>query len=66
VKVEGEAWFYCKTDATRDRKIPLQIDTAARQVILKKELVKATTYELKLNWQAADQKYYIEQSIHVD
>lgn len=66
VKVEGEAWFYCKTDAVRDRKIPLQVDTAARQVILKKALVKETTYELKLNWQAADQKYYIEQPIHVN
>lgn len=66
VKVEGEAWFYCKTDAIRDRKITLQVDTAGRQVILKKQLVKGTAYELKLNWQVAEQKYYTEQPINLN
>jgi len=66
VKVEGEAWFYCKTDAERDRKIALAVDTSGKQLILKKQLTKGTTYELKLNWQAGDQKYYTEQIVNVN
>jgi hypothetical protein len=66
VKVEGEAWFYCKTDAERDRKIALAVDTSGKQLILKKQLAKGTTYELKLNWQAGDQKYYTEQIVNVN
>lgn len=66
VKVEGEAWFYCKTDAERDRKIALAVDTSGKQLILKKQLIKGTTYELKLNWQAGDQKYYTEQIVNVN
>jgi len=66
VKVEGEAWFYCKTDAVRDRKIALAVDTSGKQLILKNQLAKGTTYELKLNWQAGDQKYYTEQIVNVN
>lgn len=66
VKVEGEAWFYCKTDAERDRKIALAVDTSGKQLILKSQLTKGTTYELKLNWQAGDQKYYTEQIVNVN
>lgn len=64
-KVEGEAWFYCKTDAQKDRKIALQTDTGGRQVILKKQLARGA-FELKLNWQAGDEKYYTEQNITVN
>ncbi len=66
VKVEGEAWFYCKTDAVRDRKIALAVDTSGKQVILKTQLSRGTTYEIKLNWQAGDQKYYTEQIVNVN
>lgn len=66
VKVAGEAWFYCKTDAVRDRKIALVVDTSGKQLILKNQLTKGTTYELKLNWQAGDQKYYTEQIVNVN
>lgn len=66
IKVEGEAWFYCKTDAVRDRKIALSVDTSGKQLILKNQLAKGTTYELKLNWQAGDQKYYTEQIVNVN
>lgn len=64
-KVEGEAWFYCKTDALKDRKITLLVDTSGRQVILKKKLAKGA-YELKLNWQSGEEKYYTEQNITVN
>ena len=61
-KVEGEAWFYCKTDAEKDRKIPLAIDENGEQRILKKTFIKGT-YELKLNWQTPANKYYTEQIV---
>lgn len=64
-KIEGEAWFYCKTDAQKDRKITLLVDTSGRQVILKKELAKGS-YELKLNWQLGEKKYYTERNITVN
>ncbi len=62
--ITGEAWFYCKTDAVKDRKIKLAIDANGRQVIMKKQLTKGP-YELKLNWQAGTNKYYTEQNIIV-
>lgn len=64
-KIAGEAWFYCKTDAQKDRKIALETDADGRQIILKKQLAKGV-FELKLNWQAGDEKYYTEQNITVN
>ncbi len=60
--VSGEAWFYCKTDAIKDRRIPLSVDENGRQLIMKKTLVKGN-YELKLNWETASEKYYTEQKL---
>lgn len=65
IKVEGEAWFYCKTDATKDRKIMLQVDENGQQHILKNKISKGI-YELKLNWQTTTEKYYTEQNITVN
>lgn len=64
-KVDGEAWFYCKTDAQKDRKIAIQVDTSGRQLILKSQLAKGA-FELKLNWQSEGEKYYTEQNITVN
>ena len=64
-KIDGEAWFYCKTDAQKDRKIALQVDTSGRQLILKSQLAKGA-FELKLNWQSGGEKYYTEQNITVN
>jgi hypothetical protein len=65
IKVEGEAWFYCKTDATKDRKIMLQVDENGQQHILKNKISKGR-YELKLNWQTTSEKYYTEQNVTVN
>lgn len=64
-KVEGEAWFYCKTDAVKDRKIALRVDENGIQQIMKNKLAKGS-YELKLNWQTASDKYYTEQVVVVN
>lgn len=65
IKTEGEAWFYCKTDAAKDRKIALQVDENGQQWIMKSKLRKAN-YELKLSWQTASEKYYTEQNVTVN
>ena len=64
IAITGEAWFYCKTDAEKDRKIQLAVDPNGRQVIMKKQLIKGP-YELKLNWQAGTNKFYTEHKIIV-
>jgi hypothetical protein len=63
-KITGEAWFYCRTDAEKDKKIILEVDDSSRQLIMKHLFVKGP-YQLKLNWQAASGNYYTEQEITI-
>ncbi len=62
--VKGEAWFYYKTDATKDLRLPLATDTAGRQIVDRKKLP-ANKYLLKLSWEAANKKYYLEKEIEL-
>lgn len=62
LSVKGEAWFYCKTDATKDLRLPLAVDADGRQIIAREKL-RADKYLLKLSWEAADKKYYLEKEI---
>lgn len=64
-KVEGEAWFYCKTNAALDKKIALHVNADAQQVIEKSSLAKAI-YTLKLSWKAGAEQYYSEQQVIVN
>ncbi len=62
--VKGEVFFYCITDATKDFKLPLQVDASAIQVVMKKQLQKAA-YQVKLNWQVGKFAFYNEQKLIV-
>lgn len=63
--VKGEAWFYCKTDAVKDRRIPLEMGTGGTQMVMKNKLPKGN-YELKLNWESGSEKYYSEEKLTVN
>ena len=65
IKTEGEIWLYCSNDAGKDRKIPLQVDEAGRQLIMKNTLAKGN-YQLKLNWKAGGSNYYTEKNLTVN
>lgn len=60
--IKGEIWFYCKTDAAKDVRLPLTVDAEGRQMIARKQLL-ADTYLMKLSWETADKKYYLEKEI---
>jgi hypothetical protein len=62
LSVKGEAWFYCKTDASKDLRLPLAVDADGKQMIAIEKLP-ATKYLLKLSWEAADKKYYLEKEM---
>lgn len=62
--VNGEALFYCPTDASKDKKIALGTDAEGRQFISKAQLAKAR-YLLKVNWKAGNNIYYTEKNVEV-
>lgn len=63
-EIKGEAWFYCKTAAAKDFRLSFAPDTEGKQIIEKKNLL-ADKYLLKLSWEAADKKYYLEKEIQL-
>ncbi len=63
-KIEGELWFYCPTDAVKDKKIPLNITVENFQIIPKEEVVKGN-YRLKLSWKEGLENFYIEKDVSV-
>jgi hypothetical protein len=62
--VKGEIWFYCKTEAAKDFRLPLAIDLEGKQIIARNKLA-ADKYLMKLTWEAADKKYYLEKDIEL-
>lgn len=60
---EGEAWFYCKTDAAKDRRIPVKIEDG-RYSFDKTSLAKGN-FELKLQLVSAGEQYYYREFITV-
>lgn len=60
--VSGDAFFYCITDERKDFHTPLQVDSSATQVVLKKALQKGA-YNLKINWQLGKEAYYFEEKL---
>jgi len=60
----GNVWFYCPTAAINDRKIPLQVsDEGVMQV--KRGLLAASNYQVKITWQIGNDKYYTEKLLAV-
>jgi hypothetical protein len=62
--VTGDTWFYCATDAGKDRKIPLTMNEEAQQVINKK-LFLPGNYTVKINWQSNGRQYYAQQTLTI-
>ena len=62
--VTGDIWFYCAYDAARDRKLPLQTDTGARQLI-PLTAVKPGNYTVKINWTESGKSYYAEKTMTI-
>jgi hypothetical protein len=58
----GEALFYCPDNSLNDRKIPLQVNDDGLMLIEKSKVAKAN-YQVKLNWQMGNDKYYTEQNL---
>lgn len=65
IKTEGEIWLYCSSDATKDRKIALQVDEDGRQLIAKNKLAKGN-YQLKLTYKSGGSNYYSEKNLTVN
>lgn len=63
--ISGEAWFYCVTDAEKDRHIKLNIGDNGAQMISKKELAKGNM-QLKLTWKVGDKDYYTEKNLLIN
>jgi len=60
--VKGQSWFYCATDAKKDRKMELQVNRNAEQLISTNLFVPGN-YIVKLNWSSAGRQYYAEQNL---
>src|SRR3954471_5698610 len=60
----GQAWFYCATNASNDRRIPLAINENGIIKIDKGKLAR-TNYQVKVSWQTGSDKFYNEQSLKV-
>lgn len=63
--ITGEAWFYCVTDAHKDRRFMLQVNQNGEYIINKQQLVKGNM-QLKLTWQADNKNYYTEKQISIN
>jgi hypothetical protein len=60
---EGEAWFYCKTDAAKDQRLPIKIEDGIYS--FDKSVFAKSTYELKLQLTNNSKQYYYKEFITV-
>ena len=65
LKTEGDIWFYCSNDETKDKKLPLQVDESGKQFIAKNKMSKGN-YLMKLTWKSGGNTYYSEQLLTVN
>ncbi len=61
---EGEAWFYCKTDASKDRRIPVKIENGI--YIIDRSTFLKGSYELKLKLTVDHKQYYFTNVLTVE
>jgi hypothetical protein len=62
--LEGELWFYCAYNDTKDRRIKIDVTNEAVQFIERSKLA-AGNYIVKTTWKAAGTGYYNEQSFSI-
>jgi hypothetical protein len=60
----GEVFFYCASDASRDRKIPLKADGTGQQWLDAATLAPGP-YRVKITWTAAGVQYFSEEPFSV-
>ena len=58
--VNGTAWFYCASDAGKDRQISIKVSPDALQQIDVKNF-KPGSYVVKLSWSSNSKSYYAEE-----
>jgi FixH len=63
-KITGEIWFYCAYEQKNDKKIFLQTNTRAIQIIPTGYILPAT-YTVKINWKDGAKKFYAEKYLQV-
>jgi hypothetical protein len=59
-KVSGNIWFYCASDAKKDRHIPIEMNAEAVQYIDKKIFLPGR-YTVKFDWISNNKHYYSEE-----
>jgi hypothetical protein len=60
--VQGNIFFYCPSDAKKDRHIALSIDGKGLQTVALRQLIPGK-YTVKITWEFNQQKYYAEQTL---
>jgi hypothetical protein len=60
--VQGNIFFYCPSDAKKDRHIPLTINGKGLQAVALRQLAPGK-YTVKIAWEFNKQKYYAEQTL---
>jgi len=60
---EGDAWFYCKTDAAKDLRMPVKIEDG--QYTFDKASLAKGSYQLKLQLISNEKQYYYKEYITV-
>lgn len=63
-KVTGTIWFYCASDSKKDRHIPIETNSDARQQI-SKGIFSPGDYTVKFAWMCDDKHYYTEQPFRI-
>ena len=64
MSVTGDVWFYAANRAANDRRMPLLVDENGLMIITKDSLAK-TAYQVKINWKANDKQFYNTQNLAV-
>lgn len=63
-EIIGEAWFYCATDAYKDIRVALTVDTNGLETIEVKRFIKGS-YAVKISYEIAGKKYYAEHQLAI-
>lgn len=63
--ITGNVLFYCPSASAQDRKIPLQTDGNARQLI-PPGLLQPGKYRAKINWESNNISYYAETELRIN
>jgi len=63
-KVSGSIWFYCASDAKKDKHVAIELNSEAVQLIDKK-LFRPGNYTVKFDWDNNDKHYHTEEPLTI-